>query len=126
MDAVEKWVSMEEICAHLNASRDTVKKMIRTQKYAAKSLHTSTKKWLILRGNWDLTAICRSGPRQPSGSHPIFKQNKRANHSRMRWIRSFSVQLSRQISPRRRRITSIMAYAVVSLRIFARSFLPLK
>lgn len=28
---VERWVSMEEICTHLGASRDTVKKMIRTQ-----------------------------------------------------------------------------------------------
>lgn len=27
----EKWVSMEEICAHLGASRDTVKKMINSQ-----------------------------------------------------------------------------------------------
>lgn len=27
----EKWVSMEEICKHLGASRDTVKKMINTQ-----------------------------------------------------------------------------------------------
>ena len=35
MDAVEQWVSMEDICAHLNASRDTVKKMIRTQNMPA-------------------------------------------------------------------------------------------
>jgi len=27
----EKWVSMEEICKHLGSSRDTVKKMIKTQ-----------------------------------------------------------------------------------------------
>ena len=27
----EKWVSMEEICKHLDSSRDTVKKMIRKQ-----------------------------------------------------------------------------------------------
>lgn len=26
----EKWVSMEEICKHLNSSRDTVKKMVNT------------------------------------------------------------------------------------------------
>ncbi len=35
MNTSEKWVSMEEICAHLNASRDTVKKMIRTQNMPA-------------------------------------------------------------------------------------------
>ena len=27
----EKWVSMEEICKHLDSSRDTVKKMIKQQ-----------------------------------------------------------------------------------------------
>lgn len=27
----EKWVSMEAICKHLGSSRDTVKKMIKTQ-----------------------------------------------------------------------------------------------
>ena len=32
MRDVERWVSMEEICKHLGASRDTVKKMIKTQK----------------------------------------------------------------------------------------------
>ena len=31
MREVERWVSMEEICTHLCASRDTVKKMIKTQ-----------------------------------------------------------------------------------------------
>ena len=31
MDTNEKWVSMEEICKHLGASKDTVKKMINTQ-----------------------------------------------------------------------------------------------
>ena len=31
MHEIERWVSMEEICAHLSASRDTVKKMIKTQ-----------------------------------------------------------------------------------------------
>ena len=31
MNEVERWVSMEEICTHLCASRDTVKKMIKTQ-----------------------------------------------------------------------------------------------
>lgn len=31
----ERWVSMEEICKHLGASRDTVKKMIRSQNMPA-------------------------------------------------------------------------------------------
>ena len=31
MQDVERWVSMEEICTHLGASRDTVKKMIKKQ-----------------------------------------------------------------------------------------------
>ena len=31
MDQNERWVSMEEICTHLGASRDTIKKMIKTQ-----------------------------------------------------------------------------------------------
>lgn len=35
MENTEKWVSMEDICVHLNASRDTVKKMIRTQNMPA-------------------------------------------------------------------------------------------
>ena len=35
MENTEKWVSMEDICVHLNASRDTGKKMIRTQNMPA-------------------------------------------------------------------------------------------
>ena len=35
MDTTEKWVSMDDICAHLNSSRDTVKKMVRTQNMPA-------------------------------------------------------------------------------------------
>lgn len=35
MNKEEKWVSMEEICKHLDWSRDTVKKMIRTQNLPA-------------------------------------------------------------------------------------------
>jgi len=35
MRDVERWVSMEEICKHLGASRDTVKKMIKTQNLPA-------------------------------------------------------------------------------------------
>ena len=35
MDKEEKWVSMEEICEHIGCSRDTVKKMIRTQNLPA-------------------------------------------------------------------------------------------
>lgn len=35
MEKKEKWVSMEEICRHLDCSRDTVKKMIRTQNLPA-------------------------------------------------------------------------------------------
>jgi excisionase family DNA binding protein len=31
----ERWVSMEEICKHLGASRDTVKKMIKSQNMPA-------------------------------------------------------------------------------------------
>lgn len=31
MQGVERWVSMEEICSYLGASRDTVKKMINQQ-----------------------------------------------------------------------------------------------
>lgn len=31
----EKWVSMEDICSHLNCSRDTVKKMIKKQNMPA-------------------------------------------------------------------------------------------
>ncbi len=31
----ERWVSMEEICKHLGASRDTVKKMIKRQNMPA-------------------------------------------------------------------------------------------
>lgn len=31
MDKNERWVSMEEICIHLGASRDTIKKMIKLQ-----------------------------------------------------------------------------------------------
>lgn len=35
MNKEEQWVSMEEICNHLDCSRDTVKKMIRTQNLPA-------------------------------------------------------------------------------------------
>lgn len=35
MEQEEKWVSMEEICNHLGSSRDTIKKMIRTQQLPA-------------------------------------------------------------------------------------------
>ena len=31
MSEIERWVSMEEICNYLGASRDTVKKMIKTR-----------------------------------------------------------------------------------------------
>lgn len=31
MNNYERWVSMEEICSYLGASRDTVKKMIKQQ-----------------------------------------------------------------------------------------------
>lgn len=31
----ERWVSMEEICDHLGSSRDTVKKMVKTQNMPA-------------------------------------------------------------------------------------------
>ena len=34
----EKWVSMKEICEHLGVSRDTVKKMIKTQNLPAVKL----------------------------------------------------------------------------------------
>lgn len=35
MDNSERWVSMEEICKHLGASRDTVKKMVKMQNMPA-------------------------------------------------------------------------------------------
>lgn len=35
MQDVERWVSLEEICAHLGSSRDTVKKMIKNQNLPA-------------------------------------------------------------------------------------------
>ena len=35
MEKSERWVSMEEICNHLGASRDTIKKMVKTQKMPA-------------------------------------------------------------------------------------------
>lgn len=35
MNGEDKWVSMEEICKYLGCSRDTVKKMIRTQNLPA-------------------------------------------------------------------------------------------
>ena len=35
MEKSERWVSMEEICNHLGASRDTVKKMVKTQNMPA-------------------------------------------------------------------------------------------
>lgn len=35
MEKEEKWVSMKDICKHLDCSRDTVKKMIRTQELPA-------------------------------------------------------------------------------------------
>ena len=31
MSEIERWVSMDEICKYLGASRDTVKKMIKTK-----------------------------------------------------------------------------------------------
>lgn len=31
MDSLEKWVSLSDICDHLNLSRDTVKKMVKQQ-----------------------------------------------------------------------------------------------
>lgn len=38
----ERWVSMEEICKHIGVSRDTVKKLIRTQGLPAYKLD---RKW---------------------------------------------------------------------------------
>lgn len=35
MNKEEKWVSMDEICKHLDCSRDTVKKLIRFQNLPA-------------------------------------------------------------------------------------------
>ena len=35
MEQNERWVSMDEICRHLGASRDTVKKMIKVQNMPA-------------------------------------------------------------------------------------------
>ena len=33
--AVERWVSMDEICDHMGVSRDTIKKMIKLQNMPA-------------------------------------------------------------------------------------------
>ena len=44
MNKEEKWVSMEEICKHLDCSRDTVKKMIRTQNLPAYKID---RKWIF-------------------------------------------------------------------------------
>lgn len=35
MEVNERWVSMGEICEHLGASRDTIKKMIKSQNMPA-------------------------------------------------------------------------------------------
>lgn len=35
MEQAEKWVSLDEICEHLGASRDTVKRMIKSQNLPA-------------------------------------------------------------------------------------------
>lgn len=35
MEEIENWVSMDTICKHLDCSRDTVKKMIKTKKLPA-------------------------------------------------------------------------------------------
>jgi len=35
VDKNERWVSMEEICKHLDTSRDTVKKMVKMQNMPA-------------------------------------------------------------------------------------------
>lgn len=35
MELNERWISMEEICKHIGASRDTVKKMVKTQNMPA-------------------------------------------------------------------------------------------
>lgn len=35
MNNKERWVSMDEICNHLGASRDTVKKMVKTKNMPA-------------------------------------------------------------------------------------------
>ena len=42
MSKDEKWVSLEDICEHLGCSRDTVKKMIRTQNLPAYKIE---RKW---------------------------------------------------------------------------------
>ena len=42
MELNERWVSMEEICKYIGASRDTVKKMVRTQNMPA---YKFDKKW---------------------------------------------------------------------------------
>ena len=36
--AVERWVSMDEICDHMGVSRDTIKKMIKLQNMPAYKL----------------------------------------------------------------------------------------
>ena len=47
MEKSERWVSMEEICNHLGASRDTVKKMVKTQNMPA---YKFDRKWKFKMG----------------------------------------------------------------------------
>lgn len=51
MNKEEKWVSMEEICKHLDCSRDTVKKMIRMQNLPAYKID---RKWKFKISEVDL------------------------------------------------------------------------
>ena len=47
----ERWVSMNEICQYLGASRDTIKKMIKTQKMPAYKIE---RKWKFKISEVDL------------------------------------------------------------------------
>lgn len=52
MEKNERWVSMKEICNHLGASRDTVKKMIKTQNMPAYKFDRKWKFKISEVDNW--------------------------------------------------------------------------
>lgn len=53
----EKWVSMEDICSHLDCSRDTVKKMIKKQNMPAYKID---RKWKFKISEVDAWMRCNN------------------------------------------------------------------
>ena len=53
----EKWVSMEDICSHLDCSRDTVKKMIKNQNMPAYKID---RKWKFKISEVDAWMRCNN------------------------------------------------------------------